>query len=412
MGLKFVAEKKRVYSTMTASFSCILFLGIMLVSFCAQSYVKFNSDPTEGWESVLEQSGVERTYSVERGDTLYGISKTLFGDAEFWPKIWSINSNITNPHIIEKGQVIYFSGGTAIAPPRFGMDSIRSQSYTYGSGLVHPLIPPEPITKDTAKIPEVFQNYFKAGGEKSKEEEMLESISVNKRAAVGEERRVEITSEVVSSKPLSVGKVTRIQSQALSAKVGTLVSVSFKGEGARIAQRFSLFKYTSGGLFSGKKKLKVDMVEWLGSIEILGRASENEYIARVVNCNDLIGVGAEISTEEPMTISLPNKTDRIVGVKENSKVKIMGANNLEDVLIVGESEVVYLRGGARQGVEPGQIYPIFNNFGSSVLGKEGKYVQKSVGYVKIAKVTNRHSTGVVFNLSSEVSSGNRLGVSR
>ncbi len=412
MGLKFAAEKRRISSRIRAQFSHVFLLGFLLVSFSAQSYVKFSSDPTEGWESILEQSGVERTYLVQQGDTLYGISKTLFGDAEFWPKVWSINSNITNPHLIERNQVIYFSGGTVVVPPRFGMDIIKSQSYVYGTGLVEPLLPPEPLTKGAIEIPPAFGNYFKAGTNEAEETQLLKSISADKRAALDQKREVEITSEVVSKKPFSVGRITRIQSRALSAGVGSLVSVSIKGGNVDALQRFNLFKYTSGGLFSGNKDLSVDLVEWLGSLEILRQIDDDEYVARIREANDMVLVGTEFSTAGITKVSLPGKTGSVTGIKQNSKVKIIGANKVEDILIIGENEVVYLRGGSKQGVEPGQVYPIFNNFGLGIIGEKSKFIQKSIGYVKIAKVTKRYSTGVVFNLSSEASSGNRLGVER
>ena len=47
------------------------------------------------------------TYVVARGDTLWGLSEQAFGDGFFWPTLWSYNPQITNPHWIYPGDLIY-----------------------------------------------------------------------------------------------------------------------------------------------------------------------------------------------------------------------------------------------------------------------------------------------------------------
>ncbi len=47
-------------------------------------------------------------YIVEAGDTLWDISERVVGDAYAWPKVWSFNPQITNPHWIYPGDLIRF----------------------------------------------------------------------------------------------------------------------------------------------------------------------------------------------------------------------------------------------------------------------------------------------------------------
>lgn len=80
-----------------------------------QLYERLNSTPTsaEAWSAVADGRKAE-VYEVQQGDTLYTISKTLFGDPNFWPKIWALNrQGITNPHQINPGLKIYFYPGSA-----------------------------------------------------------------------------------------------------------------------------------------------------------------------------------------------------------------------------------------------------------------------------------------------------------
>jgi hypothetical protein len=70
----------------------------------------------------------ERTYTVAKGDTLSSISLRLFGDANYWPKLWSLNGKkIPNPHRIRPSTVLVFMpGSTTRMPSVVVADRIRS----------------------------------------------------------------------------------------------------------------------------------------------------------------------------------------------------------------------------------------------------------------------------------------------
>ena len=45
---------------------------------------------------------------VEDGDTLWDICEAVLGRPELWPRVWSMNPEITNPHWIYPGDIIRF----------------------------------------------------------------------------------------------------------------------------------------------------------------------------------------------------------------------------------------------------------------------------------------------------------------
>ena len=47
-----------------------------------------------------------RTHLVVRGDTLWDICEKYYGDPDLWPKLWEMNQFVTNPHLLEPGDVI------------------------------------------------------------------------------------------------------------------------------------------------------------------------------------------------------------------------------------------------------------------------------------------------------------------
>lgn len=62
---------------------------------------------------------VPETYVVVKGDTLWDLSSRYYRNAWAWPKLWSYNPAITNPHWIYPGDVIRLvppGGGPAPAP--------------------------------------------------------------------------------------------------------------------------------------------------------------------------------------------------------------------------------------------------------------------------------------------------------
>jgi hypothetical protein len=52
-----------------------------------------------------------RTHLVVRGDTLWDICEKYYGDTDLWPKLWEMNPFVTNPHLLEPGDVIVLFEG-------------------------------------------------------------------------------------------------------------------------------------------------------------------------------------------------------------------------------------------------------------------------------------------------------------
>lgn len=88
------------------------------------NYMKFKLSPTSETEWAKVTGGQSANeYVVQSGDTLYDISRVLFGDSQFWPKLWAVNrDNIFNPHIIKPGLVLYFYAGSATQVPTLSLD--------------------------------------------------------------------------------------------------------------------------------------------------------------------------------------------------------------------------------------------------------------------------------------------------
>jgi hypothetical protein len=87
--------------------------------------------PMEG-EVELKQSGGEGSgagtvHTVEKGDTLWDLSQRYLGSPWYWPKVWSYNPEIANPHWIYPGNRVKFSAGGEETPTQVEVGTSQPQ---------------------------------------------------------------------------------------------------------------------------------------------------------------------------------------------------------------------------------------------------------------------------------------------
>ncbi len=80
------------------------------------------------WAQIAGERS-NQVYTITRGDTLYGISERIFGDGNYWPKIWALNnSRIMNPHLIYPGKEIAFYPGSGDALPGINIENVSPEA--------------------------------------------------------------------------------------------------------------------------------------------------------------------------------------------------------------------------------------------------------------------------------------------
>ncbi len=98
------------------------------------NYLEQHSRPTP----YLEKNNEDEIREVVPKDTLSGITKEYFNELKHWPKIWSFNSQIKNPHWIEPADDV-FLGENILSTTSA---SAFSDVLTLGSSLVSEPLPP------------------------------------------------------------------------------------------------------------------------------------------------------------------------------------------------------------------------------------------------------------------------------
>jgi len=67
------------------------------------------------WSAFAKEEPV--TYTIKKGDTLWGISERFLKDPYYWPNLWANNPELPNPHFIYPGQKLaIYDGRIEIVP--------------------------------------------------------------------------------------------------------------------------------------------------------------------------------------------------------------------------------------------------------------------------------------------------------
>lgn len=86
-----------------------------------QSIKAFNlfggAPPVPGTKRIMADGEAPEVYVVEPGDTLFDICAQLLDEPGYWPKLWSLNAFIRNPHFIYPGMRLRFYPGDDSTPP-------------------------------------------------------------------------------------------------------------------------------------------------------------------------------------------------------------------------------------------------------------------------------------------------------
>ena len=125
----------------------ILPLMALLISVASPLFAQAPTTPAaEG--AAAENRPAYRVYEVQKGDTLWGISKKFIEDPYYWPDLWANNPDIQNPHFISPGQKLrIYAGPIAVV----GIEAEKISPPPEQEAAVSQLDPsPPPVTEEPA----------------------------------------------------------------------------------------------------------------------------------------------------------------------------------------------------------------------------------------------------------------------
>lgn len=390
-------------------------------------YKTYNQSPTpsEAWEQVVGTRRSE-SYLIQKGDTLWDLSNTLFGDAHYWPKVWALNKEaILNPHSITRGMAVRFYPGTGDEAPTLNLANAsdipkaNAGGESTGDTAQNSVAPNGVAVAGTTKA----QDNVVIPPPKRKSNPVLKQIPASlpqyEMGALAKQKlKINVQLQPLKfpvAQPFLAYFAAQDEVDGFGEVVGTEVGASTAGDQQIIYVRL---KKESGNNYVVQKnhsKVKskkllggsANIVENQGEIQILEKVNDNgTYRALVNKTIQPIEVGSLLVPGFLPMVNV-NRTDLQDGVGGT----IIGGQFESNRYMMGDEQVVFIDNGLSSGLSVGQTLPIYGNERIRNPKTNAKYNDMVIGHVKIVRVAKDFATGYVLDVTKELHVGDYVGAS-
>lgn len=381
------------------------------------TFMTYYSQPVsdERWDSLLGDRQSE-VYNVQEGDTLWGISKTFFGEGNYWPKIWALNYKITNPHQISPGDRVFFVFGTDKEAPELVLvnkgEKGPKSGLKVGSSTI---ITTKGVKLVTSSLKPVLKTFPPSLGvwsqkifEKSIFIEPTESEFVKNKST---HTNLWLSRYIKDSPPSVLGSVFELEDgiKELVAR-DNIIHIRLKKE-AQIGDRFSLGTVTSlkepMSFFGDSLGHEVHLS---GELEVISKlssksqwSSDQLYKARVLQSLSPISKGLKIFNQRIRKIN-----NSLSGRSSSVQAKIIASGKGRGRGLVSPLEFVYINRGSDHGLSEGDILSINENRELRVPGTLVKD-RRSIGLAKVVDVSRKTSTLLIIKTWGHIILGDYTG---
>ena len=307
-----------------------------------------------------------KTYTVQKGDTLWGICEKVYGNPDLWPQLWEMNPFITNPHLLEPGDRITL------------MANVPTK---------------EAVTAETRKPEPAHQK---------------EPISwADKGVDVSGVTNINDLGYLATEKVVPWGVIFATNTERIILSEGDMVFVRMDPiHKAKPGDLFTVYKSSVQLKHPFSGRMIGYALSFLGRVTIKKQVKENMYEAEITESYRAVRVGDGIMPYEPVSPcvqlapSHPEVTTNIVAVKEQWE-------------IIGQFTVVYLPLGYNEGVLRGNLFEILKKrqVESPVYTSPYEFKEKValpdmvVGNLVILESRPDTSTGVIIAAKENFSNG-------
>jgi hypothetical protein len=323
-------------------------------------YVGGEGGPPINEPAVVPGGAVPDLHVVRRGDTLWDICFLYFNDPWQWPKIWSYNPQITNPHWIYPGDLVRLL-------PRGMFAQLPAEPETGTAAQPGPVDAlPAPQRRIEVGIKQT------AFVEKS---DLDKSITID--GAVDEKTLLGNNDQVYLSYPAS-----------RPPKVGDRYSIYIPGNPIK-----------SNGSEVGA------YVHVLGTLEVLSVKQDKQARGVILDANQEIERGAKVGPLVTTFKTVPPSPPKVDA--QGNVIAMLTYDQL-----VGQGEVVFIDLGKRSGVEVGNRMFVVRRgdalpktMNRQVGQDDRKFPARALGEIVVVDVGERISVGLVTLAVQEMSVG-------
>lgn len=321
-----------------------------------------------GGDDLTAPSGdpVPETYIVAKGDTLWSICSRFFSNPYFWPKLWSYNEMITNPHWIYPGDLI------SMYPP--------------GQG------PQKPTEAEP------------------KEEKSQMRSTIQRRGPAAPRGVVLSQNGFVEPGELDVaGRISGSKEEKMLLSTGDEVYIeTSKRQPFKVGQSYTIYKVQRPvQRQTGRREVLGNIVEIIGQVGVL--QVTNAGIARAIIREAVSPI------ERGFRVGPLRRTFKQVDPKNNrGNVEGNVIASLQPTSLVGVEQLIFVDLGRSSGLEAGnRLFVVRRGDGVlKVLGTDPvddrRYPREVVAEIIVVDVRDRTSAGLVMRQTKEIRIGDRV----
>ena len=367
-------------------------MGVMLVAEPVSSQpIADDGAPPDGTSvRLLEgEPPLEREsdiYIVQHGDTLWDIAARFQHNPWYWPKIWSYNPEITNPHWIYPGdQIRFFPAGEELPTLADFAGKQMAMLDDQGEPEYDDTVPDRPMSE----------------GDKPS----LDFIGFDERSQHIKPGTQQVMADVfVTKRQLTqAGVIANSASEKILLSSFDKVYLRFPtGHEVNVGERYVIFRTVGKVVHPLTRKHYGWMTQMTGNCTI-SRVQPKKYATAEINsARDVVERGQYVT---PFAKDLY----RQVSPRPNT-TSLRGmvlATRLQATSIIGESELVFIDKGRKHGVQVGNTFDVVFQ-GDPVTGDKQDLPEETIARLLVVDVRDIAATAFVTYALREVMVGNPI----
>lgn len=329
----------------------------------------------EEWKTIAA-SRISEKYTVLKGDTLVAISKKLFGDVKYWPKIWALNNKIiTNPHHITPGTVITFSNQNGNS---LDSDSIEFQKNAIAHSTEWKNLPKQKWESFVVQLPPE-----------------IDPLGFDKRDKISIRRQTGFELQVIpaTQELKKLGEIMRSRTEGLYITVGDTVYIRAE-ENLQIGQSYGV----TGSPTVLKPKnsdRKGYSYPFLGKIKILG-VKDHLFIGNVIATKDLLPRGSFL-------IPLPERIPMLIPIPGPSRLKgVMMIDEHASTHTSAQYKEVFIDRGTEDGIKQGMVFRAYK-YKDTVIDKvitQTNFIVEAD--IMVTQLSEKFSAGIIISSNNTI----------
>lgn len=316
-----------------------------------------------------EPGSVPETHLVKKGDTLWEIASAYYRNPWYWPKLWSYNPVITNPHWIYPG------------------DSLRLKPGDGAAAAALPAVGPAPVNASPASLPtsRISRDWVPDTGLQLRASGFVEPDDLKAAARIAASREEKLMLTFLDEVYLEFGDKAR----------------------PHPGDKLSVYRVVSDVRRPDTREVMGSMVEIVGELEV--RSLIDKRTARAVITE------ARAPIERRFRVGpLRRRFEVTAPVPDARDVDGQVMASLGSVALMGDATVVFVDRGKDDGLAVGNRMMVVRR-GDGYMPKMGsrprndqRFPREVMGEVLLVDVRSRTSTGVVMRSNKEVEVGDTL----